>query len=1454
MTALPPSHPADDRSRRAAPAGLWLVARALAAALSLLVTVRPPAAAAQAPTPQPVAQPPTPSNSVELQAPKPDAPRGDKSLFLPLHPPRRHNILIIGSYDKPATSSQLQMNEIQDAIVLAYPQSKVHADFIVPSELAGRPISDALLQKFADSFRSRFASSRPELLIVVDTLAFRVLTENAPDLFPETRTVFSGVVHARIKPGALSVRPTTGVFEEIDTAGTLDLMLHLQPELKRVLVVAQGTENADRLRHVAERQLASHEGFARIDWARSTRLDALRREISSLGPDSAAIVIAFLDPEVPPNQDGVFNKPWDLPVYTVYSSNINQDPQPFSTEDLGAVGGHVVSYPLLGRVAGGLAVRVLRGEDPRSIPPIDRAGLTTVVDYRQLRRLGIPVRHIPSGATVINGPSTYLGRMWPYFLVGALVILAEGAIIGALIRGQLRLRRVQASLDRERERYKLAVSSATESVWDWDVVKDFTVWAGPLADSLGFGGSRSPERPESPTWSERLHPDDQERVRLALDRHLKSDEPYEIEYRLRMPTGEHRWFASRGRCRRDRDGRPVRMTGTLTDVTDRVEAERQLAQSEERFRAVFEKHPFPMWIYDRATLRFLAVNDAAVRKYGFSRAEFAEMTLHDLRAPSERPRLTEFFTESDPSADYTGNWKHRTADGREIDVLVSTCRVPWLPDRTTRLGAFVDITEKVWAEKLREHQNHALRLIASDAPIDEVLREIVRSVQRHDPSTIGSVILLDADGRSMRAAAAPDLPEELAQSVNGMVIGPSVGSCGTAMFRKSRVIVSDIAVDPLWEGGRDLALRNGVRACWSEPILDGHGQVLGSFAMYYREARSPQEWELSLIATSARLAGLAIERRRLESDLRDTEARFRALFEQSAVGIVQVSPDGRFMMVNRRACEIFGRDADDLIGRTFSEVTHPDDIQRNLDLLHESRDSAEGYELDKRYVRPDGTVVWASVKVRIVRKPGGEIDYIISAILDVTERREADQALRQSESTNRALLAAMPDLLFGVDASGRYLYYKGPPNASLIVEPKDFLGRTMTEVLPRDMAETAMRALTDAIASGGVQVYEYQTQRDGRLRWWEGRVVPASPGEALILVRDITSRREAEEALRDSQRRLSLLINQAPIGVIVWNTRFEILQWNPTAQRMFGFSAQEAVGRHGDLIVPPESRAAVAGVWRDLMAQRGGMYSVNDNITRSGGRIICEWNNTPLVGADGAVIGVSSFVQDVTERVLSERRQALMMQELDHRVKNNMAAVLSLAEQTGRATQDFQEFQATFMGRVRALARMHHILAAGRWHGADLRTLVGRVVEPYAGSESDRLNADGPEVSLHPRAAQSMAMTLNELATNAAKHGALSCPGGRVVIRWATELHDGRPVVLLRWSERDGPPTSPPTRRGLGIDLIEGAIIYQLGGKVEFQFPPEGLECSLSAPIGADEDQSHHHPARGPVSDNKTPM
>jgi two-component sensor histidine kinase len=221
-------------------------------------------------------------------------------------------------------------------------------------------------------------------------------------------------------------------------------------------------------------------------------------------------------------------------------------------------------------------------------------------------------------------------------------------------------------------------------------------------------------------------------------------------------------------------------------------------------------------------------------------------------------------------------------------------------------------------------------------------------------------------------------------------------------------------------------------------------------------------------------------------------------------------------------------------------------------------------------------------------------------------------------------------------------------------------------------------------------------------------------------------------------------------------------------------------------------------------------------------------------GPDSAVfIKATGVAFEVTERKLWEERQRLLINELNHRVKNTLATVQSIA------VQSFREMGAVsgpsftaFQERLFALARAHDLLTRDDWEGAELREVIGEVIEPYCRESSGRCETDGPLVRLTPSMALALSMAIHELATNAAKYGALAVPTGRVTITWT--VLPGEPRCLaVRWQERGGPPVMPPTRRGFGTRLIERSLAQELSGEVNLAYSSIGVVCTIKAPLGA---------------------
>lgn len=223
----------------------------------------------------------------------------------------------------------------------------------------------------------------------------------------------------------------------------------------------------------------------------------------------------------------------------------------------------------------------------------------------------------------------------------------------------------------------------------------------------------------------------------------------------------------------------------------------------------------------------------------------------------------------------------------------------------------------------------------------------------------------------------------------------------------------------------------------------------------------------------------------------------------------------------------------------------------------------------------------------------------------------------------------------------------------------------------------------------------------------------------------------------------------------------------------------------------------------------------------------------PIRDAAGKVAGIFVQGHDVTETVLAAERQKLMIDELNHRVKNTLATVQSIAIQTARSHEDPRSFAESFQARLMALSHTHDLLTRSHWEGADLRDILEHETEAHG---PHRTSLNGPPLDLEPAAALSLGMIFHELATNAAKYGALSSPDGRVLIDWAIADHS-RPVLRLSWREIDGPPVTEPTRRGFGSRLIERNVRHDLAGEVKLDYATAGFSAEFSVPLDQGQDQ-----------------
>jgi PAS domain S-box-containing protein len=294
-----------------------------------------------------------------------------------------------------------------------------------------------------------------------------------------------------------------------------------------------------------------------------------------------------------------------------------------------------------------------------------------------------------------------------------------------------------------------------------------------------------------------------------------------------------------------------------------------------------------------------------------------------------------------------------------------------------------------------------------------------------------------------------------------------------------------------------------------------------------------------------------------------------------------------------------------------------------------------------------------------------------------------------------------------------------------------------------------------------------------------------------------------------------------------------VTSWNRGAERLFGYAAAEIVGRPIAILAAPGREDEMPAILARI--RRGERVDHFETVRRrkDGGLVEVSLTVSPVRNQQGRIVGASKVARDIRARKAAEEQQRLLLQELSHRVKNTLAVVQSLARQSGERAGSVTSFLEVFGGRLRALAGAHELLAGTSWSGAGLGDLVRQALEPHAVGEEQIAVAVDKGVAVPASLTQDLALVLHELATNAAKHGALSVPGGQVAIDGgvAAVVGAGGREVQLVWREAGGPPVERPARLGFGTLFLSQAVAHGHGGRVDLDWRREGLVCAIRVPL-----------------------
>jgi PAS domain S-box-containing protein len=291
---------------------------------------------------------------------------------------------------------------------------------------------------------------------------------------------------------------------------------------------------------------------------------------------------------------------------------------------------------------------------------------------------------------------------------------------------------------------------------------------------------------------------------------------------------------------------------------------------------------------------------------------------------------------------------------------------------------------------------------------------------------------------------------------------------------------------------------------------------------------------------------------------------------------------------------------------------------------------------------------------------------------------------------------------------------------------------------------------------------------------------------------------------------------------------------NPALLRMTGYSAEELLGQTPRIFQGEATKRAVLDAMIEALSADRRFCGEVVNYNKDGSEYVVEWLILPIRNEDGEVVHWVSVQRDVTQRRKLEARQVSLIGELNHRVKNTLSTVQSIAVLTLRSTPSPEVFAENFQARLLALSQAHNLLTRSDWMGAPLRECLSRELTPYCGDDLGRCTSQGEEVWLPPRIALALTMAFHELASNAARHGALSAAAGNVQVGWSIATTPSGRLLSIQWTERNGPPVpAERARSGFGSRYLERGLAHELQGTVQLRFEPDGVSCSIDVLLPA---------------------
>ena len=764
----------------------------------------------------------------------------------------------------------------------------------------------------------------------------------------------------------------------------------------------------------------------------------------------------------------------------------------------------------------------------------------------------------------------------------------------------------EQQLKASEERYALAVRGTSDGIWDWNVLTGEAVHSARWKALLGFAEDELPDLASS--FFDRVHPDDLARVRTETQNHFERRVPFDVQCRVRHKDGSYRWLQSRAQALWDEQGRPYRMVGATTDITERKQAE----EDARRWQQVFEQAEFGLAHADLVSETFLAVNRAFARQSGYTVEELIGRPVLSVYAPEARAAVQEHCTLIGQEGHLLFESVQQRKDGSVFPVLVEAMLIRDAHGRPHSRVAYVkDLTELKQVEAKRQEGETHLSLALAAAGEGTFDWNVAEDRTIFSPRGMEIVGFRPGDLTSYAACLERIHPEDREW------VAQRFEDC----LRMHRDYEAEYRLRlPTGEERWVLAKGRG--------LPDRQGRVTRAIGVLLN----------------------ITERKRVENALRRSEERFRAAYRNATIGMSIADVTGRLWEVNQTLCTILGYSEEELLTRTYQSLTHPDDLGQNLERVRNLLSGELACDVfEKRYIRKDGRIIWAHVGLSVIRDEAGHALHVLAMVQDITERKRTEEALQLAKYT----VDHATEAIYWVGSHAELLDVNDAATVMLGYSREELLGMTVHDLNSDFPTEAWPSYWEETRAQGNVSFESRHRTKDGRLipievdvnfMYYNGRECHCA------FVRDVTERKRAEGALRTSEERFHFAIEATNEGLWDWNVKTNAVYFSPQWIRLLGYRPEEVTGSTAFFyeILHPEDTPRMTEVLQAHLDGRTPVKELEVRLRHKSGEYRWYLDRGKVVARDidGQPLRMVGTIADITERKQAERELAEALSNL----------------------------------------------------------------------------------------------------------------------------------------------------------------------------------------------------------------